>query len=54
MLEGGPDLRDLPPTVVVQLPSLAPDYRYVIADDRVIPIRAATNIILDVLQVPGL
>jgi hypothetical protein len=33
---------------------LAPDYRYVIADDRVMLIRAATNVILDILQVPAL
>jgi hypothetical protein len=45
--------QELPPALVVQLPPLAPDYRYIIADDRVMLIRAATNVILDVLQVPG-
>jgi hypothetical protein len=44
----------LPPDLIVQLPPLAPDYRYVIADDRVMLIQAATNVIMDVLQVPGL
>jgi hypothetical protein len=44
----------LPPDLIVQLPPLAPDYRYVIADDRVLLIRAATNVIMDVLQVPAL
>lgn len=52
-LPPGLDYHELPPTLIVQLPPLAPEYRYVIADDRVMLIRAATNIILDVLQVPG-
>jgi hypothetical protein len=53
-LPPGLEYRDLPPDLIVQLPPLAPDYRYVIADDRVMLIRAATNVILDILQVPGL
>ena len=53
-LPPGLEYRNLPPDLVVQLPPLAPDYRYVIADDRVMLIRAATNVILDVLQVPSL
>jgi hypothetical protein len=46
--------RALPPDLIVQLPPIAPDYRYVIADDRVMLIQAATNVIMDVLQVPGI
>ena len=53
-LPAGLEYHPLPPDLVVQLPPLAPDYRYVIADDRVMLITAATNIILDVLEVPGL
>lgn len=53
-LPAGVEYRPLPPDLIVQLPVLAPDYRYVIADDRVMLIRAATNVILDVLQVPAL
>jgi hypothetical protein len=53
-LPPGLEYRALPPDLIVQLPPLAPDYRYVIADDRVMLIRAATNVILDILQVPGL
>ncbi|MDQ7251261.1 hypothetical protein [Dongia sedimenti] len=53
-LPPGLEYRDLPPDLIVQLPPLAPDYRYVIADDRVMLIRAATNVILDILQVPAL
>lgn len=52
-LPAGLEYRPLPPDLIVQLPVLAPQYRYVIADDRVMLIQAATNIILDVLQVPG-
>jgi hypothetical protein len=52
-LPSGLEYRPLPPDLIVQLPPLAPQYRYVIADDRVMLIQAATNIILDVLQVPG-
>jgi len=44
----------LPPDLIVQLPPIAPAYRYVIADDRVMLIQAATNVIMDVLQVPGI
>lgn len=46
--------RDLPPDLMAQLPPLAPAYRYVIVDDRVMLIRAATRAILDVLKVPSL
>jgi hypothetical protein len=44
----------LPPDLIVQLRPLAPAYRYVIVDDRVLLIQAATRAILDVLQVPAL
>jgi len=53
-LPPGLEYHPLPPDLILQLPPLAPDYRYVIADDRVMLIRAATNVILDVLQVPAL
>jgi hypothetical protein len=53
-LPPGLEYHPLPPDLIVQLPPLAPDYRYVIADDRVMLIRAATNVILDILQVPAL
>jgi hypothetical protein len=53
-LPPGLEYRALPPDLIVQLPPLAPAYRYVIADDRVMLIRAATNVIIDILQVPGL
>lgn len=46
--------RDLPPDLIAQLPPRPPAYRYVIVDDRVMLIQAATNVILDVLRVPGL
>jgi hypothetical protein len=44
----------LPPDLIVQLPPLAPAYQYVIVDDRVLLIQAATRAIMDVLQVPAL
>ena len=53
-LPPGLEYRPLPPDLIVQLPPLAPDYRYVIADDRVLLIRVATNVILDLLEVPAL
>ena len=53
-LPPGLEYHPLPPDLIVQLPPLTPDYRYVIADDRVMLIRAATNVILDILQVPAL
>ncbi|HTI44854.1 MAG TPA: hypothetical protein VL462_00650 [Candidatus Nitrosotalea sp.] len=53
-LPPGLQYRALPPDLLVQLPPVSPGYRYVILDDRVILIRAATNVIMDLLQVPGL
>ena len=44
----------LPPDLIVQLPPLQPGYRYVVADNRVMLIRAASNFILDVLEVAAL
>ncbi len=44
----------LPPDLIVQLPPLQPAYQYVIVDDRVLLIQAATRAIMDVLQVPAL
>ena len=53
-IPAGVEYHPLPPDLIVQLPVLQPAYRYVIADDRVMLIQAATNVILDVLQVPAL
>jgi hypothetical protein len=53
-IPAGVEYHQLPPDLIVQLPPLAPAYRYVIADDRVMLIQAATNVIMDVLQVPAL
>jgi hypothetical protein len=53
-LPPGLEYHPLPPDLIVQLPPVAPAYRYVIADDRVMLIQAATNVILDILQVPGI
>jgi hypothetical protein len=53
-LPPGLQYRSLPPDLLVQLPAVTPGYRYVILDDRVMLIRAATNVIMDILQVPGL
>jgi hypothetical protein len=53
-LPPGLEYRSLPPDLLVQLPPMTPGYRYVILDDRVMLIRAATNVIMDILQVPGL
>jgi len=53
-LPPGLQYRSLPPDLLVQLPPVTPGYRYVILDDRVMLIRAATNVIMDILQVPGL
>jgi len=53
-LPPGLEYHQLPPDLIVQLPPLTPDCRYVIADDRVMLIRAATNVILDILQVPSI
>lgn len=46
--------RDLPPDLLDRLPRLHPDYRYVIADDKVMLVRRATNVILDILTVAAI
>ena len=53
-LPPGLEYRSLPHDLIVELPPLQPGYRYVIADDRVMLIKAASNLILDVLTVAAL
>ncbi|HEV8388386.1 MAG TPA: hypothetical protein VGQ35_01010 [Dongiaceae bacterium] len=53
-LPPGLDYHPLPQDLVVQLPPLQPAYRYVIVDDRVMLIQAASNLILDVLEVAAI
>ena len=50
-LPPGLEKRDLPPDLLTQLPALDPAYRYVVADNKVMLIRRATNLILDTLTV---
>lgn len=50
-LPPGLEGRDLPNDLLSSLPPLDPAYRYAIADDRVLLIKRATNVILDVLAV---
>jgi hypothetical protein len=53
-LPPGLEKRSLPHELIVELPPLQPGYKYVIVDDRVMLIRAASNLILDVLTVAAL
>ena len=53
-LPPGLEKRSLPHDLIVELPPLQPGYQYVIVDDRVMLIRAASNLILDVLTVAAL
>lgn len=53
-LPPGLEHRDLPDDLLVQLPRLDPHYRYVIVDNRVLLIQAASNLILDVLEVAAI
>lgn len=53
-LPPGLEYRDLPDDLLVQLPHLDPHYRYIIVDNRVLLIRRATNLILDVLEVAAI
>lgn len=53
-LPPGLEYRSLPHDLIVELPPLQSGYRYVIVDDRVMLIKAASNIILDVLTVAAL
>ena len=53
-LPPGLEKRSLPDDLIVELPPLQHGYRYVIVDDRVMLIKAASNLILDVLTVAAL
>jgi hypothetical protein len=53
-LPPGLEYRPLPHDLIVELPPVQPGYKYVIVDDRVMLIKAASNIILDVLTVAAL
>jgi hypothetical protein len=53
-LPPGLEGRDLPPDLIRDLPRLHADYRYVIANDKVMLVRRATNLILDVLTVAAI
>lgn len=53
-LPPGLENRDLPPDLLAQLPPIHPDYRYVILDDKVMLVRRATNVILDILTVAAI
>ncbi len=50
-LPPGLQKRDLPPDLLSQLPPLDPAYRYIVADDKVMLVRRATNVIMDILTV---
>jgi hypothetical protein len=53
-LPPGLEYRSLPRDLIVELPPLQAGYKYVIVDDRVMLIKAASNLILDVLTVAAL
>lgn len=53
-LPPGLEYHPLPHDLVVQLPPLQPGYHYRIADNRVLLIQAASNLILDVMTVAAL
>lgn len=53
-LPPGLEYRPLPHDLIVQMPPLQPGYIYRIVDDRVLLIRAASNLILDALTVAAL
>jgi hypothetical protein len=50
-LPPGLEGRDLPPDLLSRLPRLDPAYRYMVADDKVMLVRRATNTIMDILTV---
>jgi hypothetical protein len=50
-LPPGLEKRDLPPDLLSQLPPLDAQYHYVIVEDKVMLVRRATNVILDILTV---
>ena len=53
-LPPGLEYRDLPDDLTAKLPRLDPAYRYVIIDDKVMLVKRATNLILDILEVAAL
>ncbi len=53
-LPPGLEYRDLPDDLLTRLPRLDPAYRYVIIDDKVMLVKRATNLILDILEVAAL
>ena len=53
-LPPGLEYRPLPQDLIVQLPPLQPAYQYRIVDNRVLLIQAASNLILDVLEVAAI
>ncbi|WP_374371132.1 hypothetical protein [Dongia sp.] len=53
-LPPGLEGRDLPPELLRQLPPLHAGYRYVVADDKVMLVQSATNVILDALTVAAI
>jgi hypothetical protein len=53
-LPPGLDYHPLPQDLIVQLPPVQPGYRYTIVDDKVLLVQAASNLILDVLEVAAL
>jgi hypothetical protein len=53
-LPPGLEYRPLPQDLIVQLPPLQPPYRYMIVDNRVLLVQAASNLILDVLEVAAI
>ena len=53
-LPPGLEKRSLPQDLIVQLPPLEPAYRYVIVDNKVMLIKAASNLILDILEVAAI
>jgi hypothetical protein len=53
-LPPGLDYHPLPQDLIVQLPPLQAGYRYTIVDNKVLLVQAASNLILDVLEVAAL
>ena len=53
-LPPGLEYHPLPHDLIVQLPPLQAGHRYVVADNRVMLIQAASNLILDVMTVAAL
>jgi hypothetical protein len=53
-LPPGLEGRNLPPELLRQLPPLHGGHRYVVADDKVMLVQSATNVILDVLTVAAI